>query len=78
MTQRRPPVPVIGGPLDGQTIAPGTKWPLYLDDQGVKLPSFKGDRVFRGVDHHGMPKTCYIKRVAFPSGDITYVHSTHD
>lgn len=71
-------IPIIGGPLDGQSYTPVSKRPLYLDDSGKILPPAKGDRVFRGKPHHGTPQTCYTFRVDYSTGARSYVHSTYD
>jgi hypothetical protein len=64
MTQRIEPAPIKGGPLDGQTFRPVTRWPNYLDASGEPLAAKHGDRIMSGRD--ATSKGCYILE-RFPS-----------
>lgn len=46
MTERVKPAPLIGGPLDGTTYSPTSRWPSYLTDTGETMHAPAGDRLF--------------------------------
>lgn len=50
-------VALQGGPRDGKIFRPGTKWPMYLYENGTVLPASKGDRVLAG---RSKVKACYV------------------
>ena len=68
MTKRIEPQPLSGGPSDGKTYRPETKWPMYLDHAGEMLPAGKGDRIVNG---RSAVKACYVLQRDWPTGKVT-------
>lgn len=50
-------VKLKGGPRDGKTFRPGTKWPMYLHGNGTAMLAAMGDRVLAG---RSKTKGCYV------------------
>ena len=76
MTIRTQSAPLVGGPLDGQTYHPVTRWPFYLSDEGKPLRALDGDRIFGRRPYRGKgPKSCYIRRNN-PGQPVHYAHSS--
>jgi hypothetical protein len=75
-TSKVDPVPLVGGPLDGQTYRPVSRWPAYLDESAKPVLASKGDRIIIGRDRYakgvyrsvkpGATPTAYQWRVAQP------------
>jgi hypothetical protein len=64
MTERIKPVRLYGGPRDGQTYRPATRWPTYLDENCHTLPTDTGDRICRGSSAR---RGCYVRQVTTPT-----------
>lgn len=58
MRQKVDGAPLKGGPSDGKTYMPGTRWPTYLYRNGERMPAAMGDRVLRGRSRKA--DGCYV------------------
>lgn len=59
MTRVMEPVFLSGGPSDGSTYRPTTKWPMYLNADGEKIHASLGDRIVQG---RSATKGCYVQQ----------------
>jgi hypothetical protein len=50
-------VPLKGGPSNGKTFRPGTRWPMYLHGNAQAMLASLGDRVLAG---RSKVKGCYV------------------